>query len=71
MRGAAAVLLLMATAGALYFTLFNWWVATTPVLHPEVYQNRGLVFFIISGLLAAITIIWLWSHFRKQPAARL
>jgi hypothetical protein len=56
---ALTVLLFLAFLWSVNLTLYNWWAAGgPPTEHPDLYRQRGNMFFAIGwGLLAAIALL--------------
>lgn len=64
------VLLLLGACWTGNLTLFNWWAAGgPPTPHPEIYEQRGNVFFFVTvGLLVlALVLIVLNLRRRRRP----
>ena len=70
-RWIATLVLLGCFLWSLNLAAFNWWASGgPPVQHPEIYRQRGNLFFGISGGLLVACILCLRSLIRNTKTQR-
>ncbi len=66
-RWALPTLLVVGACWTGNLTLFNWWTAGgPPTPHPEIYEQRGNLFFALTVLMALLALAALFINLRSK-----
>ncbi len=70
-RWALPTLLVVGACWTGNLTLFNWWAAGgPPTPHPEIYEQRGNLFFALTVLMALLALAALFINLRRKRSGR-
>lgn len=70
-RWALPVLLVVGACWTGNLTLFNWWAAGGPATpHPEIYEQRGNLFFALTVALLLVAAVLVVVSLRRKGASR-